>query len=123
LEESVNRVLEGLSYGIEMISVFILLVGSVRFVMNVVGGVVKSDVTVPQALQRARIGLGVYILAALEFLIVADIIFTVVHRTLDDVIVLAIVAAVRTVVSWFLGKEIEALSHDDHIKAGLKKGA
>ncbi|NHK27768.1 DUF1622 domain-containing protein [Parvularcula flava] len=122
LEASVNRVLEGLSYGIEMISVVILIVGSVRFVMNVVGGVVKADVTVPQALQRARIGLGVYILAALEFLIVADIIFTVVHRTLDDVIVLAIVAAVRTVVSWFLGKEIEALSHDEGIKAGLKKG-
>ena len=122
LETSINRVLEGLSYGIEMISVIILIVGAVLFVKNVAAGVVKSDVTAAQALQSARIQLGVYILAALEFLIVADIIFTVVHRTLDDVILLAIVAGVRTVVSWFLGKEIEALSHDDHVEAGLKKG-
>ena len=57
----------------------------------------------------ARLRLGAYILAGLEFLIVADILFTIVNRTLDDLVALAIIAAVRTLVSYFLGKELAEL--------------
>ena len=116
-----TSILETLSFGIELISAAILIVGSLIFIWSVGAGVLTPSVSVTTALRRGRLKLGTYILAALEFLIVADILFTIVHRTLDDVIVLAIVAAVRTVVSYFLEKEIEALSQEDSEAIGLRR--
>tara|TARA_B100001179_G_scaffold137737_1_gene99195 strand:+ start:205 stop:576 length:372 start_codon:yes stop_codon:yes gene_type:complete len=119
MTETISLFLEHLSFGIELISALILVIGAVQFVVVLVGALLKSSVSVSQGLQRARLKLGVYILAALEFLIVADILFTIVNRTLDDVIVLAIVAGVRTLVSYFLGKEIEALSAEESEALGV----
>ena len=120
MTETISLFLEHLSFGIELISALILVIGAVQFVVVLVGALLKSSVSVSQGLQRARLKLGVYILAALKFLIVADILFTIVNRTLDDVIVLAIVAGVRTLVSYFLGKEIEALSAEESEALGVK---
>jgi uncharacterized membrane protein len=105
--------LEGLSLAIEIIAVVILVVGAVRFLTYAVTGLFHHGQGASQTLQTARLHLGVYILAALEFLIVADIIYTIVNRTLTDVITLAVVAAVRTVISWFLGREIEHIRQRD----------
>lgn len=117
----IDPLLETLSFGIELVSALILVIGAAIFIWTVAQGVLSPAISVTTALKRGRLKLGTYILAALEFLIVADILFTIVHRTLDDVIVLAIVAAVRTVVSYFLGKEIEALSQEDSEAIGLSK--
>ncbi|MCZ4297624.1 DUF1622 domain-containing protein [Henriciella marina] len=114
-------ILETLSFGIELVSALILVAGSLVFLWTLGSGLLTPSVSVTTALQRGRLKLGTYILAALEFLIVADILFTIVHRTLDDVIVLAIVAGVRTVVSYFLGKEIEALSQEESEALGLRR--
>ncbi|RIJ23527.1 DUF1622 domain-containing protein [Henriciella barbarensis] len=114
-------ILETLSYGIELVSALILVAGSLVFLWTLGSGLLAPSVSVTTALQRGRLKLGTYILAALEFLIVADILFTIVHRTLDDVIVLAIVAGVRTVVSYFLGKEIEALSQEESEAIGVSR--
>lgn len=114
-------ILETLSLGIELVSALILVAGSLVFLWTLGSGLLTPSVSVTTALQRGRLKLGTYILAALEFLIVADILFTIVHRTLDDVIVLAIVAGVRTVVSYFLGKEIEALSQEESEALGLRR--
>jgi len=119
MTETISLFLEHLSFGIELISALILVIGAVQFVVVLVGALTRSSVSISQGLQRARLKLGVYILAALEFLIVADILFTIVNRTLDDVIVLAIVAGVRTLVSYFLGKEIEALSAEESEALGV----
>ena len=114
-------ILETLSYGIELVSALILVAGSLVFLWTLGSGLLAPSVSVTTALQRGRLKLGTYILAALEFLIVADILFTIVHRKIDDVIVLAIVAGVRTVVSYFLGKEIEALSQEDSEAIGVSR--
>lgn len=119
---NIDSVLETASYAIELVSALILVIGAFVFLWTVGSGILTPDISVSTALKRGRLKLGTYILAALEFLIVADILFTIVHRTLDDVIVLAIVAGVRTVVSYFLGKEIEALSQEDSEAIGLSKG-
>ena len=119
---SIDTVLQTASFAIELVSALILVIGAFVFLWTVGTGILTPDISVSTALKRGRLKLGTYILAALEFLIVADILFTIVHRTLDDVIVLAIVAAVRTVVSYFLGKEIEALSQEDSEAIGLSKG-
>jgi len=47
-----------------------------------------------------------YLLLALEFLIAADIIATVIHPTFEEIAILASIVAIRTVISFFLEKEI-----------------
>lgn len=51
--------------------------------------------------------LGVYILLGLEFMIASDIIHSFVSRSLQELFYLAIIVAIRTVISFFLGKELE----------------
>ena len=48
-----------------------------------------------------------YLLLALEYLIAADIIATVIHPTLEEIAILASTVGIRTVISYFLEKEIE----------------
>lgn len=51
--------------------------------------------------------LGTYILLSLEILIAADIIESIMNPTVQDIFILAAVVIIRTVISYFLGKEIE----------------
>ena len=48
-----------------------------------------------------------YLLLALEFLIAADIILTVIHPTFEEIAILASIVAIRTVISYFLEKEVD----------------
>ncbi len=58
------------------------------------------------ALTETKNGLGGYILLSLEILIAADIVNTIVQPNLQDIILLAVIVAIRTVISYFLQKEI-----------------
>lgn len=50
--------------------------------------------------------LGSYLLLGMEFLIAADIIGTVTHPTIKDMAVLGSIVFIRTVISYFLEKEV-----------------
>ncbi|MBI2707066.1 MAG: DUF1622 domain-containing protein [Proteobacteria bacterium] len=69
---------------------------------------------------KIRAILGTYILFGLEFMIAADIIHTFLKPTQEDLIVLATIVAIRTVISYFLGREVEEARHDQ--KAGKELG-
>ena len=109
LTAMIEHGIEQASILIEFIAAAILIVGAARFLMVAAVTAVRRRDHLSRAFQAARLRLGAYILAGLEFLIVADILFTIVNRTLDDLIALAVVAAVRTLISYFLGKELEEL--------------
>ncbi|WP_227716964.1 DUF1622 domain-containing protein [Methanobacterium paludis] len=49
------------------------------------------------------------IVLALEFFIAADLIKTILQPTLNDVIILAVIVSIRTVVGYFLDKEAKEL--------------
>ncbi len=51
--------------------------------------------------------LGTYILFGLEFMIAGDLMHTIIKPTQQELIVLATIVAIRTVISYFLGREIE----------------
>jgi uncharacterized membrane protein len=57
-------------------------------------------------LSRIRHVIGSYLLLGLEFLIAADIIHSVVEPTLEELAILGGLVAIRTVISFFLGKEV-----------------
>jgi len=56
--------------------------------------------------ETLRHQLGSYLLLGLEFLIAADIIGTIVHPTLKGMAVLGSIVIIRTVISYFLEREV-----------------
>jgi len=54
-----------------------------------------------------RVKLGLYILLGLEFMVAGDIIHTVLQPSKDALIILGSIVAIRTVISYFLQKELQ----------------
>jgi uncharacterized membrane protein len=69
---------------------------------------------------KIRAVLGTYILFGLEFMIAADIIHTFIRPTQEDLIVLGTIVAIRTVISYFLGREVEQARHDQDVAHKVK---
>lgn len=65
-----------------------------------------------------------YLLLGLEFLIAADIIRTVAGPILEELAILGVLVAIRTVISFFLGREISESRPTPHerIVKGTEKG-
>ena len=61
---------------------------------------------------------GSYLLLALEFLIAADIVGTISHPTLEEIAVLGSIVAIRTVISFFLNREMQIAQ--EHEKLMMK---
>ena len=47
---------------------------------------------------------------ALELLIISDLLVTIISRSLDDMIIVGALVLIRTVIAYFLNKEIEVVS-------------
>lgn len=61
-------------------------------------------------LQIVRCDLGVKLVFALELLIISDLLVTIVSRSMDDMIIVGALVLIRTVIGYFLNKEIEEVS-------------
>lgn len=72
-----------------------------------------SDLFFLKEANKIRALLGTYILFGLEFMIAADIIHTFIKPTHEDLIVLGTIVAIRTVISYFLGREVEDARRDE----------
>ncbi len=55
------------------------------------------------------------ILIGLEFFVAADVLKTILEPTLQDLLILGSIVTIRTVVSYFLGKEVQELPEDRKI--------
>jgi uncharacterized membrane protein len=111
--DTLVNILEYISIGIGIIGIFIVMwgviVGLVEFVRAQISHLGKQRKALP--LEKIRNDLGRYLLLGLEFLIAADIIRTILKPSLEEVAVLVAIVAIRTVISYFLNKEIERLGH------------
>ena len=79
---------------------FGVLATTFRYILTLVG---VRDYTN----NEVRLYLGRYLALGLEFQLGADILATAVAPTLDDVILLGAIAAIRTVLNYFLSQELE----------------
>lgn len=72
--------------------------------------------------QELRRSVGIYIILGLEFMIVADLIETIKGpRSYDSFIFLGSIVVIRTLISFFLGKEMkEAEDEEKEFSPGLK---
>ena len=88
------------------IAIFVMICGvlqaTILFIKNEIKGSDKSTV-----LRSIKNNLGAYVLLSLEILIAADIIESIIKPTFNDIAKLAALVIIRTVISYFLGKEID----------------
>jgi uncharacterized membrane protein len=77
--------------------------------------------TILREREMLRHKLGSYLLLGLEFLISADIIATIVDPTLNGIAILASIVAIRTVISYFLEKEVLELKADGSLYEDTEK--
>lgn len=102
-----------LTAAVDLVAIAILLLGTARFLYWLVRGEFFSG-SGAQRLERqnlARLELGRYILSSLELLIVADVIRTALSFSLDGMLFLAGLVLIRSVISWFLDREIATIEH------------
>ncbi len=104
---------QGLTYLpgiIDLLGIVILLIGFIRggiefFKMEFNRFKGKGDQF--RMMQLLRCDVGLYILLALDFMITSDIINSMLHTNMEDLFSLAAIVVLRTVIGYFLGKEID----------------
>jgi uncharacterized membrane protein len=105
----IHLVVEWVAVAIDLTASLIMVVA---FAMAVVG-LVRGGFGAGNArgrirnLQVVRCELGVKLVFALELLIIADLLHTVISRSVDDLILVGGLVVIRTVIAYFLNKEIE----------------
>lgn len=102
------EVLSWAAAAIGLLAILVMLIGALRFTL----GFVRAEPSGAARIGRidgARMELGRYILAGLELFIVSDIVETALSLRLSDLIFLGVLVAIRSVISFFLGREIESL--------------
>jgi uncharacterized membrane protein len=98
---------------IDIFACLLLVVGAVRFMI----GVTHAEITHSKAervrrTNRQRIELGRYILAGLELFIVTDVIHTALSLAFTDLVFLLLLVIIRSIISYFLDRELELLKRD-----------
>jgi uncharacterized membrane protein len=102
--------LDWVGAGIDLAAIAVMLVGVARFLS---GFAATFRAGGPGAgIDRARIDLGRFILAGLELLIVSDIIETALSLLLSDLVFLGLLVLIRSVIGYFLDREINGLRRE-----------
>lgn len=121
--EEIKHLVEWVTLSIEVVASIILLWGVVKalglFSYAEILAVMKSKrpQEIHQLVIETRKVLGNYLLLGLELMIAADIIHTVISRTQEDLIFLGVLVVIRTLISYFLSKELETLEKNKQKKS------
>ena len=106
---NITDILKDISFVIGLISFAIMAYGALLAIVNLI----RTEITRfsgkfnIERVSVIRRNFGNYLLLGLEFLIAADIIQTIITPTLEELAILGGIVVVRTVLNYFLNKEIE----------------
>lgn len=96
---------------VEAVGVLVVAIGIARAMVSYVGSLVRWSRPFPP--EDLRLDLGRSLALALEFLLGADILRTAVDPSWEEITRLAAIAAIRTVLNFFLERELEAAGATD----------
>ncbi|MFT8342564.1 MAG: DUF1622 domain-containing protein [Clostridium beijerinckii] len=105
--EILIMVLQGLSITIIVWGVFLCLINFIKLEIST-----SNRSNIVKKITSAKNYLGSYILLGLEILISADIIDSILNPTMHDILRLAAIVIIRTVISYFLNKEMKATENN-----------
>ena len=103
------ELLEWTAMAVDGVGVLVMLLGFVLAVVRFVPVALRSGASGIGEIQRIRCGLGTYLVFALELMIISDLLHSIASRTLEDLYFLAGIVVLRTLIAYFLNKEIQEL--------------
>ncbi len=120
LIERVEHILTIVSIIVDYIGIVLILIGAAKFAARAVLIEMRrlSGLACLHQIRENRLELGGYILAALEFMIISDIIMTALTRELHELYFLALLVAVRTAIGFFLNMELKDIRKEDEQSDG-----
>lgn len=104
--EQTKTVIEVLSRGVELAAAAIIALAALEATVKALRLFIQRGLP-PAAKTEVRLTLGRWLAVALEFELAADILRTAVAPTWNEIGQLAAIAALRTALNYFLGKEID----------------
>ncbi len=107
-----NIILDYLALVIGLIGLLIILWGVVEGLVKIVQNNISRFTKTGKHLvtmEYIRYTISLHILQGLQFIIVADIIYTFLHRNLEELAVLGVIVAIRIGLGYFLGREMKGL--------------
>jgi uncharacterized membrane protein len=105
--DMIHRVIEGVSFGISLIGIVVVLWGILEAVIAFLKSKLRGVGTSISMDPAMRQELSAHLLLGLEIFIAADIISSVASPTWEKVGILGAVVGIRTVLSYFLTMEME----------------
>ena len=96
-----------ISYSLALFGAILVFYGGIRAAIRVIS---KELLKRSYEYSDIRLDFTNKIVLALEFFIAADLIKSILQPTLNDVIILAVIVAIRTVVGYSLNSELKELS-------------
>lgn len=115
--EAFDRFADIVATATEALMIVILIIGALQAVASL-PRLIRQRAHVAVAVRVAWPHYAAWILLALEFALAADLIRTVVAPTWNEVGKLATIAAIRTALGFFLGRDIEEFREADTEPAG-----
>ena len=94
-----------MALAIEAAAVFVVSYGALQALIGVVGSAFRRSADEMQG-REIWLKFATWILLALEFALAADLVRTAVAPTWDDIAKLAVIATIRTMLNYFLAKDI-----------------
>ena len=123
-EQTIFAAVQWLKLGVEAVGALVIGVGAILAIYLLV---IHFKDQQPSNFNRVRLTLGKYLTLALEFQLGADILSTAIAPTPQEIGKLAAIAAIRTVLNYFLTKElkeeqkreeeISTVSSDEHLQS------
>lgn len=107
MEETVRSIAMFLSLCVEALAALVIAIGLVQMLVRFIPTRLHKDHHLSTAALRVKFGSSLTL--ALELLLAADILQTAVAPTWDDIGKLAAIAAIRTVLNYFLEKELQGM--------------
>ncbi len=103
------ELLEWTAVLVDSVGVVVMLLGFVLAMIRFIPIALKSGAAGIGEIQKIRCSLGTYLVFALELMIISDLLHSIVSRTLEDLYFLAGIVVLRTLIAYFLNKEIQEL--------------
>jgi uncharacterized membrane protein len=117
LEAHFSLIANYVALAIECGAVFVVAFGALQAMLGLLQAIATGQATGMQG-RQIWLRFATWILLALEFALAADILRTAVAPTWDDISKLAVIATIRTMLNYFLAKDIMAF---EQTKDGLPK--
>lgn len=107
MEETLNQILDYVTYAIEAIGALVIVLSAGRTAIRYVINYFRPEEV---DISTLRLSLGQSMVMALEFQVAADILKTALSPSWNDIILLAALIGLRTLLNYLLEQELEHLS-------------